>query len=112
MKTVIQLIFVFIIFTSFAQKPEVKFSSEELKYTAEDSIVVDATHSTIHLYGKADFKYGKVHFVADEIYINRKTQKVIATGLIAYSVPEVRGNVNSNHKLLTYTMGENAIFIL
>ncbi|WP_411272872.1 hypothetical protein [Daejeonella sp.] len=111
MRTIILLLFVFVSFTSFAQNSDVKVISEELKYTAADSIVVDASNSTIHLYGKADFKYGKVHFVADEIFINRKTKRVIANGLIAYSVPEVRGNVNSNHKILTYTMGENAVFI-
>ncbi len=111
MKVVFFIIFAFTSYVSFAQKPADNFMPGEMKYAAEDSIVNDLNSNVIRLYGKADFKYGRVHFVAEEIFINRKTQKVIATGLVAFSVPEVKGNVNSNHKILTYTMGENAVFI-
>lgn len=112
MKNIALIFFLFITFNSFAQKPAYNFLLGELKYSAEDSVVTDTKNNTIHLYGKADFKYGQVHFKAEEVIIDRNTKNVIATGLIAIvSVPAVRSSASSTNKILRYTMGEAIVAV-
>ena len=112
MKNIALIFFLFITFNSFAQKPADSFMLGELKYSAEDSVVTDMNRNTVHLYGKADFKHGLVHFKADEVIINKNTNKVIARGMIAIvSVPSIRSSTNSTNRLLRYTMGDAIVIV-
>lgn len=111
MRSILLIVILFMAIEGFAQE-KTDARADELKFSARDSIVSDTENNTIRLYGAADFKYGRVHFVAEEIFINRKTKQVIATGLIAFSVPGIKGNINSTHKILTYTIGEQEVLML
>ena len=112
MKNLTLILFVFIAYNCFAQKPQNNFLPKDIKYSAEDSVVSDAKTNTIRLYGKATFEDDKVNFKADEIVIYKNTKKVIATGLIAIVyVPAVKTFVKSTNKILRYTMGEGIVVV-
>lgn len=112
MKNLILILFVFIGYNSFAQRPIDNFLPKEIKYSAEDSVVTNANTNTIRLYGKATFEDDIVNFKADEIVIDKNTNKVVATGLVTLVfAPMVKSSVKSTNRKLMYTMGEKFIVI-
>ncbi|MEJ7693337.1 hypothetical protein [Daejeonella sp.] len=112
MKNITLILFVFISFNSFAQKPADNFLLVDQKYSAEDSIVTDAKNNTIHLYGKASFEHDGIHFKADEVIIYTDTKKVVGMGSIfLVSVPMLKSSTGSTNKKLLYTMGERFVVV-
>lgn len=111
MKNLTLLLFVFISYSCFAQKLQNDLP-KDIKYSAEDSVVTNASTNTIHLYGKATFRDDKVNFKADEIVIDKNTNKVVASGLITLvSAPMVKSSVKATNRKLMYTMGERFVIV-
>ena len=54
--------------------------NEMVKYTAKDSIEMDAKHKQVHLYGEAQVDYEDLTLQADYIYIDFNTNTVYAFG--------------------------------
>lgn len=112
MKNFILILFVVLGYDCFAQKLQDKFLPKEIKYSAEDSVVTDANANTIRLYGKATFEDNTVNFKAEEIVIDKNTNKVIATGLVTLVyAPMVKSSFRSAGRKLIYTMGEKFVVI-
>ncbi len=111
MKNLALLFFVFISYNCFAQKLQIDLP-KDIKYSAEDSVVTNANTNTIHLYGKAIFRDDKVNFKADEIVIDKNTNKVVASGLITLvSAPMVKSSVKATNRKLMYTVGESFVVV-
>ena len=111
MKNLTLLLFVFISYNCYAQKLQNNLP-KDIKYSAEDSVVTNASTNTIHLYGKATFKDDRVNFEADEIVIDKNANKVIASGLVTLvSAPMVKSSVKATNRKLMYTMGERFVIV-
>ncbi|SKB83415.1 OstA-like protein [Daejeonella lutea] len=111
MKGITLILFMFMCTAVYAQKPG-KLTSGEMKYSAADSIVTDTENNTIHLYGKASFQDNNVSFQADNILIDKRSNKIIGTGLIVVtSAQAVKSHADAKNRILRYTIGERVVTI-
>jgi len=63
-----------------------------VKYTAEDSTVMDVEVKQVHLYGNAEVNYGTINLKANYIRLNWITNEVYAIGLYDSTAKKITGD--------------------
>ncbi|RYX82073.1 hypothetical protein EON73_04480 [bacterium] len=112
MKLLITACFVLIFTKRFSQRKTVFKIPDNLKYSAEDSVITDASSGTLKLYGNAKLQFKNVNIKADKVFFDQKNKQIIATGLQAYSFPfKLKTSLLNRKKILKYTLDIDTVFI-
>ena len=112
MKNLILVLFVTIASSSYGQKKIDLLKLTMPKFSATDSIKIDEKNKIINLYGNVNFETEKLRITANQVFLDQKTNKLLATGLKDYSFTDkVNIAKNSKNTVLKYTIGEDTIFI-
>ena len=112
MKCAMLLLFVFLMSGSFAQEREQGIGAPSFKINSANSLKADTVKESLTFSGNVQLESEKLQVQADEIFIDQKTNTIVATGLKKMCF---NGRVvfkgGSVHHTLRYTLGNDEVFI-
>jgi lipopolysaccharide export system protein LptA len=112
MKTIFSVLFVLIAFNSYSQSLYKLPEQARARCSAADSIITNQLNKTVNLYGKVEFEIDGLNVKADQVFFDEKNHHVFAKGLSAFTFDKkVTVSKASKNKTLTYTVGNDTVFI-
>ncbi|MEO5912566.1 MAG: OstA-like protein [Pelobium sp.] len=114
MKNLILTLLIGVTFQSFSQtKASYAKALDKIKQiVASDSVVNDKKSKSMILYGNVVFETSKLKLKSDRVFFDQKTNKIIAFGCQSFSFTDTVVTVNNfKHKILTYTIGDDTVYL-